>query len=356
MMKCMKCGKEIYAGRGGFYFHAGSDNKSCCPDDVAIPIKLEPNQWCTGQEWCDAGGKWGDFVAAHKVAKTAEYLLPSTSWNKINGPLQYNTNKCRYLLKLNDKAELPKEKKSVLECLQDADKIQSTDGNWNSDPYMHGMANGIKFAISVVNDKDPEYLDAPKEWLYNKVELPKSVKLQPNQWCTGQEWCDAGRSWSKFVEAHKVNQGAQFFNDKWHNSNAEFQYNTDKCKYRLKLDDKAELPKKREVPLINPQKREVPLINPLRIPIDWWGIAKDDGSDKLWFMYATQPRIGINVWDQNEGLFSLLGISPLRISTKWEGNWKNSAFTRAKIQARWEEEYGSEWCNKALEDLDAKSN
>ena len=178
--------------------------------------------------------------------------------------------------------------------------------------------------------------------------IDEQLKLEPNQWCTGQEWVDTGGSWNDFKEAHKADKTAEYlsFSSSWGKVVVPLRYDNSKCKYRLKLDDKAELPK----------KREVPLINPLRIPIDWWGIAKDDGSDKLWFMYATQPRIGINVWDQNEGLFSLLGISPLRISTKWEGNWKNSAFTRAKIQARWEEEYGSEWCNKALEDLDAKSN
>ena len=56
------------------------------------------------------------------------------------------------------------------EKLDDLIKIQCSDGNWNYDPYMHGMANGMILARSIIQgeEKEPEYLEAPKEWLCNK--------------------------------------------------------------------------------------------------------------------------------------------------------------------------------------------
>lgn len=45
---------------------------------------------------------------------------------------------------------------------------QLADGNWNYDPYMHGMANGIIFAMSILTGEELLLLDAPKEWLCDK--------------------------------------------------------------------------------------------------------------------------------------------------------------------------------------------
>ncbi len=56
-----------------------------------------------------------------------------------------------------------------VEALKEAVKIQTSDGNWNYEPYMHGMANGLIFALSLFEENKeggPEYLEAPKEWLY----------------------------------------------------------------------------------------------------------------------------------------------------------------------------------------------
>ncbi len=57
-----------------------------------------------------------------------------------------------------------------IESLKKALEIQKTDGNWNYDPYMQGMANGIIFALSVLEDDDePEYLKPPKKWLKDEA-------------------------------------------------------------------------------------------------------------------------------------------------------------------------------------------
>ena len=52
-----------------------------------------------------------------------------------------------------------------VKSLREMIDIQCSDGNWNYDPYMHGMANGMLFALSLFDDKRPEYLKAPEVWL-----------------------------------------------------------------------------------------------------------------------------------------------------------------------------------------------
>jgi hypothetical protein len=49
--------------------------------------------------------------------------------------------------------------------LREVTKVQCEHGNWNFDPYMHGMANGLLLAVAIMEDKEPEYLEPPKEWL-----------------------------------------------------------------------------------------------------------------------------------------------------------------------------------------------
>jgi len=55
-----------------------------------------------------------------------------------------------------------------IELLQDLTDVQCSDGNWNHDPYMQGMANGMIFALSVMTDVEPEYMKAPEEWLADR--------------------------------------------------------------------------------------------------------------------------------------------------------------------------------------------
>ncbi len=52
-----------------------------------------------------------------------------------------------------------------LKTLREMLAVQCRSGNWNYDQYMHGMANGMIFALSLFDDKNPEYLEAPEVWL-----------------------------------------------------------------------------------------------------------------------------------------------------------------------------------------------
>lgn len=49
--------------------------------------------------------------------------------------------------------------------------IQCSDGNWNYDPYMHGMANGLLLAQATINGAEYEPLNAPVKWLSSDAEV-----------------------------------------------------------------------------------------------------------------------------------------------------------------------------------------
>lgn len=52
-----------------------------------------------------------------------------------------------------------------IKALREQVKIQRVNGNWNYDPYMYGMANGLICALATIEGVEPEYLDPPKTWL-----------------------------------------------------------------------------------------------------------------------------------------------------------------------------------------------
>jgi len=60
-----------------------------------------------------------------------------------------------------------------LSSTQDIVNVQCSDGNWNCDAYMHGMANGMLIVQSMFTDKVPEFLEAPDVWLES---IPSNCK------------------------------------------------------------------------------------------------------------------------------------------------------------------------------------
>lgn len=48
--------------------------------------------------------------------------------------------------------------KNVLEA-------QGQRGTWDYDPYMHGMYNGMELMMALAEGRDPDYKEAPEEWL-----------------------------------------------------------------------------------------------------------------------------------------------------------------------------------------------
>lgn len=55
--------------------------------------------------------------------------------------------------------------KSTIEQLRELVNVQGKSGNWNYDPYMHGMYNGMELALATLENREPTYKEAPKMWI-----------------------------------------------------------------------------------------------------------------------------------------------------------------------------------------------
>jgi hypothetical protein len=44
-------------------------------------------------------------------------------------------------------------------------EVQGRDGNWNLDPYMQGMYNGMELMVALAEGRDPVFRKAPEKWL-----------------------------------------------------------------------------------------------------------------------------------------------------------------------------------------------
>lgn len=53
----------------------------------------------------------------------------------------------------------------AIETLRNLARIQRQPGNWNCNPYMHGMANGLELAMATIESREPQYLNTPEVWL-----------------------------------------------------------------------------------------------------------------------------------------------------------------------------------------------
>lgn len=65
----------------------------------------------------------------------------------------------------------------IAKDLEDVIKIQCSNGNWNYDSYMHGLANGLLLAKSVIKNEEPIFLRAPNKWLKDYPTLWTRIKL-----------------------------------------------------------------------------------------------------------------------------------------------------------------------------------
>lgn len=51
------------------------------------------------------------------------------------------------------------------EDAQNVMQIQAANGNWNYDPYMHGIFNGMEMMMAIIEDRDPIFKEAPDAWI-----------------------------------------------------------------------------------------------------------------------------------------------------------------------------------------------
>ena len=64
-------------------------------------------------------------------------------------------------------SDLTEQKKRAC-CLREMVDVQCSPGNWDYNAYMHGMANGMIYALSLIEGNDPVFLNAPTEWREDK--------------------------------------------------------------------------------------------------------------------------------------------------------------------------------------------
>lgn len=64
--------------------------------------------------------------------------------------------------------------------------VQGWPGNWDWDPYMHGLYNGIEMALSLVEDREPDFKPVPSDG-YHHLRFPDTdevtgvpIALSPN--------------------------------------------------------------------------------------------------------------------------------------------------------------------------------
>lgn len=62
-----------------------------------------------------------------------------------------------------------------LVALYDVTNLQCQNGNWNYDPYMYGLANGMLLAIATMTDSEYKPLDRPDEWLGDRPKFTPEV-------------------------------------------------------------------------------------------------------------------------------------------------------------------------------------
>lgn len=64
-----------------------------------------------------------------------------------------------------------------LEKLKNCSAIASSPGNWDYSPYLHGMANGLALAVSIMEDAghEPAYLNRPEKYREEIAREPSPV-------------------------------------------------------------------------------------------------------------------------------------------------------------------------------------
>lgn len=55
-----------------------------------------------------------------------------------------------------------------IEQISKVTAVATSPGNWDYDPYLHGMANGLLLAYSIIEGLSYKPLDPPAEWLSDR--------------------------------------------------------------------------------------------------------------------------------------------------------------------------------------------
>lgn len=53
---------------------------------------------------------------------------------------------------------------NIIENMKVMIEIQGRDGNWDYDPYMHGLYNGMEMVLALAENREPQFRKAPFVW------------------------------------------------------------------------------------------------------------------------------------------------------------------------------------------------
>lgn len=67
--------------------------------------------------------------------------------------------------------------KSKIQQARELTAIQGSDGNWNYDPYMQGMYNGMELVLATWEGRKPEFRKSPEKWL---SDFPQTENPEPS--------------------------------------------------------------------------------------------------------------------------------------------------------------------------------
>lgn len=70
---------------------------------------------------------------------------------------------------------------SKIQNLKDVHRVQGSDGNWNYDPYMLGLYNGLEMALAIMENREPVFRDKPEKWTKSsrkKHKIGREVKSE----------------------------------------------------------------------------------------------------------------------------------------------------------------------------------
>lgn len=56
-----------------------------------------------------------------------------------------------------------------LEEAKQMTELQGNNGNWNYDPYMQGVYNGMEYVLAIFEEREPKFRSAPDMWLADKI-------------------------------------------------------------------------------------------------------------------------------------------------------------------------------------------
>lgn len=59
---------------------------------------------------------------------------------------------------------IPSDGPQTVDKLRELVEVQGQHGNWDYDPYMHGMFNGMELLLSLLEGREPQFRKAPEAW------------------------------------------------------------------------------------------------------------------------------------------------------------------------------------------------